>query len=484
KFWFDDLHVVLLSSDRVAFRVRRDCLEAASHRLQHLIADASKTADKRSPFGCPIVHLDVVSAGLEPFLEVVTDPMGNEKISWVAYRRSLSDEGCLSFSWLAVVARTAHELGACETEDAAFSRVRHFFMACSLSGSSFTAPRGSFQDSWAWWSKECGITVDVENAIEALNLVNVPRLPLTLYTCCLLSPAQLRNGVAREDGVIERLSDDDFDRCMRAIPSLHIANHNNLAKTFAAADDWECLGAHRSTFPCEGKHAMRKIRDVYIAHTRTPGPHRPDLRDLLSALRFKSLPYDELFAPGGSSLICRGCAERLVDSSATLCDEEENNLEKYFFPEESAPVEDHDANCSPVPKELETQTPPSESRPESESEKLSGSPTDVEATPDPLVPRISSTGKPSLTPPGPETSSQGGSETLSDRSESPADDDDDDDDEPRPTSTSPGSRSGRTSAAPTPYSLGLEIAMPPALALAAIGWDDGSDDDPLLLLSN
>ena len=78
KFWFDDLHVVLLSSDHVAFRVRRDCLEDVSWRLTHLIAEARKSPDKESFFGCPVVHLDVSSANLEPFLEVVTDPNGNK----------------------------------------------------------------------------------------------------------------------------------------------------------------------------------------------------------------------------------------------------------------------------------------------------------------------------------------------------------------------------------------------------------------------
>ena len=78
KFWFDDLHVVLLSSDNVAFQVRSDCLEAASPHLQRLIAEASKTEHKRSSYGCPVVHLEVSSANLEPLLEVVTDPDGNK----------------------------------------------------------------------------------------------------------------------------------------------------------------------------------------------------------------------------------------------------------------------------------------------------------------------------------------------------------------------------------------------------------------------
>ncbi len=78
KFWFDDIHVALITLDRVAYRVRRDCLESASCPLKRLIAEASKTADKETSFGCPIVHLSLPSAEVEAFLEVVTDPKGNE----------------------------------------------------------------------------------------------------------------------------------------------------------------------------------------------------------------------------------------------------------------------------------------------------------------------------------------------------------------------------------------------------------------------
>ena len=107
-----------------------------------------------------------------------------------------------------------------------------------------------------------------------------------------------------------------------------------------------------------------------------------------------------------------------------------------------------------------------ESESESESREQSGSPTDVETTPHPLAPRAPSTEKPSSTPPQPETSSQGGSRTSSDRSESPADDDD----EPRCSGlTSPRSRSSSSSGISLPPPPRVELGM---LALAAIGWDE------------
>ena len=281
------------------------------------------------------------------------------KISWLAYRRyvashavhiadvtaihsvhrtSPTDEGRLSFSSLATLARTAHKLGAPETKFAALSRIMHFFK--SHSPLSFGMYHESFQDNWEWWSRECGIRVDVSHAIEALNLSHllfaVPRFPLALYACCLLPPAQLRRGIARQDGVVEELSDDDFERCMSALPLLHIANHDSVAKAFPV-EDWQCLEAKRpgSICPCQGKCGVRRIRDAYMAHMslKAPGSYRADLRDLFSPLKFKSLPYEALFAPGGKWLICQGCAERIGGISETLCSDEAANLERYFYPE-------------------------------------------------------------------------------------------------------------------------------------------------------
>ncbi|PIL28400.1 hypothetical protein GSI_09551 [Ganoderma sinense ZZ0214-1] len=496
KFWFDDIgiHVALVTTDRIAYRVRRDCLESVSRRLQHLIAKASKVVDKESPFGCSTVSLDIPSSRLKPFLEVVTDSMESEKITWLAYRRNAPNaEDCLSFSWLASLARTAHELGAYHVRFAALTRIRRFF--------EFDAPSQlvkhskSFQANWEWWARECGLTVDVEDAIEALNLsllLLVPfRSPLALYACCLLPPAQLRSGVTREDGVAERLSDEDFERCMRALPLLHLANHDNLVKTFDVAGDWECLGAHHDQ--CEGKYGMRKIREAYMAHMKMLGPYRPDLRDLLSSLKFKSLPYERLSASKGSvrTPLCQECMKRLVDRSEGLCCEEADNLEKYFFPEEEGEeeeVEADDVDYSAVPSELEARTP----RP-SRSESPIGTDTEVANGPNCL--RVSS-GRSSSTPwttSGPESeassrSQRSGSPTFVDDSDDDDNsnndvDSDNDDDYNDANDDSDGSDDGEADelrppigeGSKTGFSPRLEIEMPLPLA-AMLGWDEHDPD--------
>ena len=56
-------------------------------------------------------------------------------------------------------------------------------------------------------------------------------LPVALYLCCLMDPAQLRHGVARADGTQEKLSDEDFARCIGAHPSLATEYHTSVLRS-------------------------------------------------------------------------------------------------------------------------------------------------------------------------------------------------------------------------------------------------------------
>ena len=75
--------------------------------------------------------------------------------------------------------------------------------------------------NWYWTNS---ITTRREDAFEVANLARIidrPRwLPIALYVCCLGDPSHLRDGITRDDGMVERLSDDDFARCVRALPLL------------------------------------------------------------------------------------------------------------------------------------------------------------------------------------------------------------------------------------------------------------------------
>lgn len=72
--------------------------------------------------------------------------------------------------------------------------------------------------------RDIGLKVRPQDAFAVVNLAYTLNkrkwLPLALFICCTGGSAALRNGVAREDGKIERLTDEDFEHCFDAIPRL------------------------------------------------------------------------------------------------------------------------------------------------------------------------------------------------------------------------------------------------------------------------
>ncbi len=77
--------------------------------------------------------------------------------------------------------------------------------------------------------------MEAEDAIDAVNLLQLLEepagLPFALYLCCLCTPVQLRNGSQREDGTVARLSDEDYERCVRG--SLLLAQAGRSTFQFA-----------------------------------------------------------------------------------------------------------------------------------------------------------------------------------------------------------------------------------------------------------
>ena len=122
---------------------------------------------------------------------------------------------------LAAICRIGHKYQAIEAVDAALERIVLFFQKASSIGSPLTAGWDNF---WESHQRDIGIKVELSDAIEAVNLARLlsrPEiLPFALYLCCAGHPLHLRNGVSREDGAIERLSDEDYVKCASAMPHL------------------------------------------------------------------------------------------------------------------------------------------------------------------------------------------------------------------------------------------------------------------------
>ena len=121
-------------------------------------------------------------------------------------------------------------------------------------------------DNGPWWPvgegedtimEHRGIQIQFKDVFEIVNmarLVGEPQmLPVALFLCATGDPVYLRDGVRRSDGVPERLSDDDFQRCIRGIHRLGQVVYNMkeeinaYAPSHGGANDhnehrgWACL---------------------------------------------------------------------------------------------------------------------------------------------------------------------------------------------------------------------------------------------------
>ncbi len=122
---------------------------------------------------------------------------------------------------LAAICRIGHKYQATEAVDFASERILLFFQkACSDE----RLMSAGWEDFWESHQRNVGIKVELADAVEAINLARLLDqpgiLPFAFYLCCVGDPLSLRNGVRREDGVLERLSDEDYVKCVCAMPQL------------------------------------------------------------------------------------------------------------------------------------------------------------------------------------------------------------------------------------------------------------------------
>ncbi len=69
-----------------------------------------------------------------------------------------------------------------------------------------------------------------------------------LWQCCLRGAVFLRDGVTREGGVVRRLSEDDYVRCVDALPRLLLSRRDVVLRTMHPAN--EALYVHCAGFQC------------------------------------------------------------------------------------------------------------------------------------------------------------------------------------------------------------------------------------------
>ena len=108
---------------------------------------------------------------------------------------------------------------------AALARLSHKYQLDALLSAVLPRLQGTFTTSLAVWDAAgallAGSAFEFDQAVEALNLFRLlarpEMLPVALYGCCQLPPADLLCGIHRTDGVTrETLKPDDLVLCLEA----------------------------------------------------------------------------------------------------------------------------------------------------------------------------------------------------------------------------------------------------------------------------
>ncbi|KAI0350420.1 hypothetical protein OH77DRAFT_1463767 [Trametes cingulata] len=332
ELWFEDGTIVLLApagaddaTSLVAFRVYTGILASASPVFRDLFAVA-QPGDGEFFDDCPAVHLAETAGALRSFLTALLGP----SCALATTKRNNRVLGhTVSFAWLADVARTAHKYQADQLADAAIGRIAELFLP--REARLWINFAGSWTEQITIGRLLYGIEFRSEDAIEAVNLARLfdrpLMLPLALYMCCLLEPSSLRNGVKRKDGVLERLTDDDFARCMRAIPSMAKESYAHMQRTL----EWAGEGLFKEcTQPYKCKLAAKEAATSDLSEQTT--------------IHHLFVRADQRVVLAGSGLIrygpahslkwaCGPCLVFRLKRSTDLCCGAWRKLPKWFFNE-------------------------------------------------------------------------------------------------------------------------------------------------------
>ncbi|OJT03565.1 hypothetical protein TRAPUB_5741 [Trametes pubescens] len=254
ELWFDDGNIVLLTGDgtaesepTAAFRLYKGVLARASPVFGDLFASAPPDdAEGESFDDCPAVRLTDSPLELGHFLRVLfqagTTPL---RLEFARQR--------YPFAKLAAIARIAHKYQADTVATDALDRIEQFFLPRTKHWVNFVHP---WDECLAKAQVRYALTLAPEDAVQAVNLAHLfdkpLMLPLALYMCCLLGPLKLRNGVQREDGALEKLSDEDFVRCMDAIPVMTREHCSHLQRILDHANGVQPEGCSNPEKCAEG----------------------------------------------------------------------------------------------------------------------------------------------------------------------------------------------------------------------------------------
>lgn len=226
------------------------------------------------------------------------------------------------FAKLAAIARIAHKYQADTVATDALDRIEQFFLPRTKHWVNFVHP---WDECLAKAQVRYALTLAPEDAVQAVNLAHLfdkpLMLPLALYMCCLLGPLKLRNGVQREDGALEKLSDEDFVRCMDAIPVMtrehcshlqRILDHANGVQPEGCSNPEKCAEGAKKGVQAVGRCPL-SLTHLFLRADKRAGPHT-----------YYSRVDDYL------SWACAECRKQHLETSTRMCHEAWRHLPQWL----------------------------------------------------------------------------------------------------------------------------------------------------------
>lgn len=205
----------------------------------------------------------------------------------------------------------AHKYQADAIAAAAFNRIEMLFLPRDKN---WIDPSLTWNECIFAAESRFAITLECEDAVQAANLAhlfNKPlMLPMALYMCCLLDPLQLRNGVARDGGTLEKLSDEDCVRCMNAIPAMTGEVFKHLQRTLQWTED---------TQP-QGCADVEKCKEAAKNAAVAAWEHPISLKHLFLRADKRGRPRARPYGPGHClTWACPACRAQRLEHSTRMC---------------------------------------------------------------------------------------------------------------------------------------------------------------------
>ena len=214
---------------------------------------------------------------------------------------------------LAAVCRIGHKYQASDAVEAAAARIQDFFVSWPRTISMLSSRRDPLPMPVTWelfWEvhhrRHPTLGVAVSDAFEAVSLARLldkpSMLPFAFYLCCVGDPLHLRDGAPREDGSFERLSSEDYLRCIQAVPKILAACSDDVRSALARYKE----PSARYSCAAEGKctEVFQMMHAEFVEESYAPSP-----KDLLMSMRSKKAKPAAYMRYHGR--LCITCLSRL-----------------------------------------------------------------------------------------------------------------------------------------------------------------------------